>query len=221
MTPAPGQTFAPPPFIHFTNQTLRQIVRTSLGGARVRVVLSNAFGTAPLTIGAAHVALARQGRRDSSRRRRRAHVQRPADDDHPVVRHRVQRSRALAIAPLTDLAIDVYLPGTTNTPSPLTMHGAALSDELHLRDRQSCRQREAADGRDDAKLVLAVARRGGCARQASGVIVAFGDSITDGAASTADTNRRWPDLLAARLTLSSAVTAWRRQRRHRRQPRAE
>src|SRR5262245_35658962 len=57
--PAPpaGVTFAPQPFVHFTNQTLRQIVRTSVGGSRLRVVLSNAYGTSPLTVGAAHVAL--------------------------------------------------------------------------------------------------------------------------------------------------------------------
>ena len=48
-----GQTFAPPPFMHFTNQTLRQIVHTSIGGSKARVVLSNAYGTAPVTIGAA------------------------------------------------------------------------------------------------------------------------------------------------------------------------
>jgi hypothetical protein len=39
------------------NQTLRQIVRTSVGGSRVRVVLSNAFGTAPIEIGAGNIAL--------------------------------------------------------------------------------------------------------------------------------------------------------------------
>src|SRR5690606_28881172 len=39
------------------NRTIRQIVRTTLGGERVRVVLSNAFGTAPLQVGAAHAAL--------------------------------------------------------------------------------------------------------------------------------------------------------------------
>ena len=43
----------PPPasgFMHLTNQTLRQIVHTSVGGNKVRVVLSNAYGTAPLTV---------------------------------------------------------------------------------------------------------------------------------------------------------------------------
>ena len=57
VAPPPGQTFAPAPYIHFTNQTLRQIVRTTIGGSRARVVLSNAYGTAPITIGAAHIAL--------------------------------------------------------------------------------------------------------------------------------------------------------------------
>ena len=43
--------------IHFNAQTIRQIVHTSLGGDRVRVRLSNAFGTESLVIGAAHVAI--------------------------------------------------------------------------------------------------------------------------------------------------------------------
>src|SRR5262245_35748342 len=47
VAPPPGQSFAPAPYLHFTNQTLRQIVRTSIGGSRARVVLSNAYGTAP------------------------------------------------------------------------------------------------------------------------------------------------------------------------------
>ena len=47
----------PPPaatLMNFTNQTLRQIVHTSIGGSRIRIVLSNTYSTAPLTIGAAH-----------------------------------------------------------------------------------------------------------------------------------------------------------------------
>ena len=60
--PGPGrQGGGPPPNfpapINISNQTLRQIVHVSLGGERIRVVLSNAFGSAPLAVGAAHVAL--------------------------------------------------------------------------------------------------------------------------------------------------------------------
>jgi hypothetical protein len=64
-TPAPGQTAQPAqtqrrrgqPLPTFNNQTLRQIVRVSLGGDQVRVVLSNVFGTAPLELGAAYIAI--------------------------------------------------------------------------------------------------------------------------------------------------------------------
>src|SRR5438094_10551920 len=56
---APGQPppAAPAPFVQFNNQTLRQIVRASIGGSRARIVLSNVFGSAPLSIDAAHIAL--------------------------------------------------------------------------------------------------------------------------------------------------------------------
>src|SRR5512138_1086034 len=50
----PGAAAAP---TTFNDQTIRMIVRTSLGGRRVRVTLSNAYGNTPLKIGAAHVAL--------------------------------------------------------------------------------------------------------------------------------------------------------------------
>ncbi len=43
------------------NQTLREIVHTSIGGDKVRVVLSNVFGTAPLEIGSAAIALQSEG----------------------------------------------------------------------------------------------------------------------------------------------------------------
>src|SRR5215472_7535235 len=42
----------------FVNQTVRNIVYPSVGGDRVRIRLSNAFGTSPLTIGDASVAVA-------------------------------------------------------------------------------------------------------------------------------------------------------------------
>src|SRR5512133_2767965 len=49
-----------PPVPVFENQTIRMVVRPTIGGTRVRVRLSNAFGTTPLKIGAAHIARAEQ-----------------------------------------------------------------------------------------------------------------------------------------------------------------
>jgi hypothetical protein len=59
VVPAPGQVFAPQPFIQFTNQTLRLNMFIKLGGTALRVKLSNRFSTQPLVIGSAHVALRR------------------------------------------------------------------------------------------------------------------------------------------------------------------
>src|SRR5258707_8485513 len=56
--PAPqGRGAIAPAPTNFNDQTIRMIARTSLSGRRVRVTLSNAYGTTPLKIGAAHVAL--------------------------------------------------------------------------------------------------------------------------------------------------------------------
>ena len=90
----------PPPALNFNNQTLRQIVRVSIGGERLRVVLSNAFGTAPLPVGAAHVALRDKERRDRPDVRSPAHLQRRRLDGHSAGCRDDQRSRGPDGAPL-------------------------------------------------------------------------------------------------------------------------
>ena len=59
--PSPGAASPPPlppPDLQvINNQTLREIVHTSLGGSRFRVVFTNEFGTKPLRIAASHIAL--------------------------------------------------------------------------------------------------------------------------------------------------------------------
>ena len=61
--PAAPPSAAPPPAATpagargFNNQTVRMIVRTSIGGRRLRVKLSNAFGNEPLAVGAAHIGI--------------------------------------------------------------------------------------------------------------------------------------------------------------------
>jgi len=117
---------AAPTFMHFNNQTLRQIVHTTIGGPSLRVVLSNAYGTAPLTIAAAHIALREN---DSSIQTASGHsltfsgrptITIPANAvvySDPV---------NLTVPQMADLAIDLYLPGNTDTPAYLTMHNGAF-----------------------------------------------------------------------------------------------
>ena len=100
---------------------------------------------------------------------------------------------------MADLAIDLYLPGTTNTPATLTMHGGALQTSYISETGNHAGNGDHAAGRHDAKLVPACRASTSSRRTPTGAIVAFGDSITDGSRSTPDTNNRWPDHLARRL----------------------
>src|ERR1700684_4376808 len=56
-TPTPPAPPRPVAIASCHNQTVRMIAHTSIGGRRVRIELSNAFGSTPLVIGAAHIAL--------------------------------------------------------------------------------------------------------------------------------------------------------------------
>jgi len=194
----PGQTFAPPPFIHFTNQTLRQIVHTSIGGSKARVVLSNTYGTAPVTIGAAHIAL-----RDKQGAIQNASGRPLTFGGHPTMTipaNAVMYSDPvnLTVPPMADLAIDLYLPGSTNAPATLTMHGGALQTSYISETGNNVGKTTMPEiGTTQSWFLLSHVDV--VAPDATGAIVAFGDSITDGARSTPDTNHRWPDQLATRL----------------------
>jgi len=200
--PGPGGGRGPaqgPPPLNFKDQTLRQIVHTSLGGDRVRVVLSNAFGTLPLEIGAAHIAL----------REKDAAIQ--PKSDHPLTfdgnRSTMIAAGAVAVSDpvdlsvptAADLAVDIYLPGDTSaTPSPVTMHQGALQQGYISGGGNHAGEADFA-GASTTQSWFFLARVEVAAPQNAGAVVTFGDSITDGTRSTPNTNNRWPDEFARRL----------------------
>lgn len=196
---------APPPFMHFNNQTLRQIVHTSVGGNRARVVFSNTFGTRPLTIAEAHLALrASEAAIVPASDRKLTFSGRPTVTI-PSGALMYTDAVDINLPPMADVAIDLYLPGDTNTPSPLTMHvGARQSSYVSQTGNHA--------GAASFPVVATTAswfllsRVEVMAPEAVGAIVAFGDSITDGTGSTANANNRWPDLLARRLSAEPGGT---------------
>jgi lysophospholipase L1-like esterase len=198
VAPPQGQAFAPPPFIHFTNQTLRQIVHTSIGGSKARVVLSNAYGTAPTTIGAAHIALRdKQGSVQAASGRPLTFGGQPTIT---IPANAVVYSDPvnLTVPPMADLAIDLYLPGSTNAPATLTMHSDALQTN-YISETGNHVGKTTMPEVGTTRNWFLLSHVDVVAPDAAGAIVAFGDSITDGARSTPDTNHRWPDHLAGRL----------------------
>jgi lysophospholipase L1-like esterase len=193
--PRPG---IPPPAT-VTNQTIRQIVHTSVGGNRVRVVLSNAFGTAPIEIGAADIAL-----RDKESAVVAASVKPLTFGGNAKAAvlpgaTLVSDPVEMRVAALADLAIDLYLPGDLGIgPSPVTTHnGASQTNYLSASGDHTGAAAFAPTGQAGAWFLLS--RVEVTAPAATRAVVTFGDSITDGARSTVNTNNRWPDQLARRL----------------------
>jgi lysophospholipase L1-like esterase len=181
------------------NQTIRQIVRTSIGGNRVRVVLSNAFGTAPIEVGAGHVALREKDAAIVASSAKRLTVSGASTFTVLAGATVVTDPVELAVAPVSDLVVDLYLPGDLGVgTSPVTTHnGASQTNFVSETGNHSGEAALPASGRSGAWFLIA--RVEVAAPAGTAAVVTFGDSITDGARSTADMNNRWPDQLARRL----------------------
>ena len=199
--PTPGGTL-----LNFNKQTLRQIVHTTIGGDRVRVVLSNAFGTAPLLVGAANVALRQKDSSIVPSSARPLTFGGSAGTTVAAGAIAVSDPVGMAVPAFADLAIDLFLPGdTASSPSPLTTHGGAL---------QTSYISTAGNHSGVADLPVSattqswffLSRVEVAAPEAVGAVVTLGDSITDGTLSPPDTNNRWPDHLAKRL-MAQATSA--------------
>ncbi|HXH25655.1 MAG TPA: SGNH/GDSL hydrolase family protein [Vicinamibacterales bacterium] len=188
-----------PPPVTISNQTIRQIVRASIGASRVRVVLSNAFGTAPVEIGAAHIGLrAKEAEVVAGTVRRLTFGGRSTGTILPGA-VLLSDPVDLDVPPLADVAIDLFVPGELGVgPSPVTTHnGAGQTNYLSEPGNHSGAAAVPIAGRANAWFLLA--RLEVMAPAGTQAVVAFGDSITDGARATPDMNARWPDQLARRL----------------------
>ena len=181
------------------DQTVRQIVHTSIGGSGVRVAVTNLFGSQPLEIGAAHVALRVDGASiDAETARPLQFGGQPAvtiEAGSMVVSDPVE----LDVPALADLAIDLYLPGDSAADAAgATYHAAGLITN-YLSTRGDHTGAPELPVEDTFQSWFYLLRVEVMAPEASPVIVTIGDSITDGTASTPDTNSRWTDFLARRL----------------------
>jgi lysophospholipase L1-like esterase len=182
--------------------TLRQIVHLTVGGRALRLRLSNAFGTAPLTILAVHLAMPLSratGRIDPASDKTLTFagsrsVSIPAGADYysdPV---------AFDAPPLSDVAITLYLPVP---PSRQTSHpGSRETSFLVHGDHVADATLPGATLVDHWFFISGIDVR----QSAPGAaIVTLGDSITDGHATADNSDTRWPDDLARRLQSSPAT----------------
>jgi lysophospholipase L1-like esterase len=181
----------------FENQTVRQVVRLSTGGSQVRIRFTNEYGDKPLDIGAATLAPA-------------------GADGMPTGRTldiTFNGSKTVTIPPrapmlsdpitldakaLDSLSISLFLPAATG---PCTCHFAGTATAFVSGPGNfTAAPFEPASTFTNRAFISAVEVSTANPR----TIVTFGDSITDGTASSVNGNKRWPDVLAERLNASGA-----------------
>jgi len=193
----------------FDNQTLRQIVHTSAGGHLARIHISNRFGSRPLTVEDVHIAQRSTGSSIVAGTDRRVQFAgRPSVIVQPgttvvsdLIKFQVPR--------LADVAISIYLPKPTGLatyhPSGFQTSYVAVGDVSGS---------TSLSGVTTTLSYYFLINLDVQDRTALGSVVTLGASITDGYASTADTNRRWPNDLGERYVKYRSSFSWIRGKRH-------
>jgi lysophospholipase L1-like esterase len=175
------------------DQTLRQVVRLSLGGSRLRVVLSNEYGSAPLRIGSASVALAGPDTANMPRSLQMLTFGGETAVIVPAGAPLVSDPVPMPVGDAERLAVSLYLPDR----KPLTtFHWEGKQTALLGAGDQTTQNAFPVTETTDARLFLSGVL---VDTPNDGAVVVFGDSITDGAGASPDADARWPDYLAVRL----------------------
>jgi lysophospholipase L1-like esterase len=189
--PAPAEAGA------ISNQTLRMNPRVSIGGNRVRVRISNAYGTRPLLVGAAWLGLRDNGPAVVADSHKKLTFGGAESSTIAAGSFLISDPVAFDLPPLADIAVSVYLPGDQPLSFGITGRYARQTNYI------------SPPGNFASSAVMPVGSITGewffvsgvdvLASPDTGAVVALGDSLTDANISTMDAYCRWPDQLARRL----------------------
>ncbi|NRQ31124.1 SGNH/GDSL hydrolase family protein [Nonomuraea sp. NN258] len=180
----------------FAGHSIRQVVRLSTGGAKLRIRLSNRYGTTPLQVTGVSIAKSGDGAEV------RPATLRPVTFSHargtviPAGQEAVSDAVHLRTDALDQVSVTLYVKGRTG---PATFHDIASATSYRARGdhRFDPRAKAFTETSSSWYYLTGVDVLGG-----PGSVVTFGDSVTDGTGSTQDANNRYPDQLAERLAAS-------------------
>lgn len=182
----------------FVDQTLRLVVNPTLTGRRVRIRLSNRFGSGPVTFGAVTVARRAAGAALVPRSARTLRFGRQRTVTIPAGGEVVSDPRVMKVEAFQDLVVSVHVSGSS---AEVTKHFVAMQTSYvspagsgdHTSDQAGTAfTQTTASWPFLTDVEVRVSRR-------IGAVVALGDSITDGFPGPVNGNGRYPDLLARRL----------------------
>jgi lysophospholipase L1-like esterase len=182
------------------NTTVRLIARTSIAGDAVRIRLDNTYGKSPLKVGSAHVGVRSRGAALAAGSNRPILFAGAASVTVPAGGSVRSDSVQLRVMALQDLAVSLYVPDANTEPSQHT--NAVVTSYLAAPNAGDLSRAESAEAfKEPITSMPWLKAIDVLSSSATGAIVMFADSITDGTCATVDAYDRWGDWLAVRLAL--------------------
>lgn len=187
-----------PPAPGLSGNTLRQIIHVSIGGSRMRVRFSNAFGSSPLVLSSVHVALSAGADTIRTDTDKPLSFQGQPSVEIPAGALIYSDPLDFPLDPLSDLAVTIHfgIVATSFTSHP----GSRETSFLKLGEDVSAK---AMPGAATFEHWYVLNGLDVIAKPRSAAVAVLGDSITDGRNSQTNGNGRWPDDLARRLQVAA------------------
>lgn len=187
-----GASPTPPPANArtFENQTIRQVLRVSAGGTKARIRLTNEYSDKPLEIGAAVIYLEGGDRLQAGSIRFDGKTSVTIPAKAPMLSDPID----FPLSALDSVSISLFLPQATG---PCTCHPGARADGFISPPGDFTRRQFEPVGTFTSRAFISGVEVLPAAP--AHTLIAFGDSITDGTASSNNANKRWPDILAERF----------------------
>jgi lysophospholipase L1-like esterase len=183
-----------PPIPGLSNNTLRQVVRVSLGGDSLRVRFSNEFSTSPVTMRAVQIAVSTGGSAiDVSTNKELKFNSKPEVIMNPGVAI-TSDPISFDLEPRMDIAITIYFGQTS--PDVTGHPGSRTTSYLLTGDMTSTIDFAGSVQTDHWYIINGIDVK---APESAAAVAILGNSITDGRGSGTNKQNRWPDILAERL----------------------
>ncbi|PYL33253.1 MAG: esterase [Verrucomicrobia bacterium] len=189
--------------LNIDNQTVRERVRISMGGSQIQLRFSNEFGSSPLVIGSATVAIP-----TNASSVEQESIRSVTFEGHKSVT--IPAGAPVLSDPITfpvifgaEISVSIYFPKRLTTP---TLHAFAFKHAV-ISQHGDFTHAEKIDAATTSTASISVTAVFVPAQASERLVVAFGDSITDGDGSTVDADKNWPSDLIRRAASTSKTSA--------------
>jgi lysophospholipase L1-like esterase len=203
-SPQSGTPNSREPLLNIDNQTVRERMRVSVGGSQIRIRLSNEFGSSPLLVGSATVAVPT----DASSVKKES-IQNLTFEGHnsatvPAGAPALSDPIIFPVTSGSEISVSIYFPNRVSTP---TLHAFAFKHAV-VSQRGDFTHAEKIDAAAVSTASISISAVLVPSQPSERLVVAFGDSITDGDGSTVDADKNWPSNLIHRAVETAKASTF-------------